>query len=596
MSIGAAVKTRPSAPSGQLELQLRDVAIEVKIAKASSRQIAESFPERTRLGLSRAFCVYAMETWWAQLRGRSRRALREPWCDVPELTDEPALGAARTVGELAARLSIEHAAYLIGSTYALMLPEAYRRKHGVFYTPPDVTRRLLDRVTAAGANWKTDTVLDPACGGGAFLGPVVARIIDATLGEQTASTVVTQIRQRVRGYELDPFAAWISQTFVDAVIWKRLGARAFRQLDLVEIGDSLTKAEDAPRFDVVIGNPPYGRTRLTPEQRKLFARSLFGHANLYGLFLDLAVRWTRPKGVVAFVTPTSFLSGEYYKRLRSLLAADAPPVAIDFVAERQGVFDDVLQETALAVYQRGEASGGVSIAFLSSGGGRLGATSAGSFDLPGDREQPWMFPRRLDLRATARALEKMPHRLSDWGYRVSTGPLVWNRHKPQLRWRVSKSTVPLIWAEAVSPDGKFIFRATRRNHAPYLAVNPKNEWVLVREPCVLLQRTTAKEQPRRLIAAELPAAFLKKHEAVAVENHLNMLVPTSPTPAVTPKVVAAFLNSAAADSAFRCINGSVAVSAFEIEAMPLPSPEAMAAVAEARGRRQVEAACAKLYS
>lgn len=595
MGAGAAVNTRSSAPLRQLELQLRDVAIEVKIAKAGSRQVAESFPERTRLGLSRAFCIHVMETWWAQLRGRSRRALRAPWCDAPELTDEYALGAAQAVGELAARLSVEHAAYLIGTTYALMLPEAYRRKHGVFYTPPDVTRRLLDRVTTAGANWRTDTVLDPACGGGAFLGPVVARIIDASIGERSPSAIVDQIRQQVRGYELDPFAAWISQTFVDAVIWKKLGARAFRPLNLVEVCDSLTKVE-APPFDVVIGNPPYGRTRLTPGQRKLFERSLFGHANLYGLFLDLAVQWTRPKGVVAFVTPTSFLSGEYYKRLRSLLAADAPPVAIDFVAERQGVFDDVLQETALAVYRRGGVSGDVSIAFLSAGRGRLEATPAGSFELPDDREQPWVFPRRYDLRATARALEKMPHRLSDWGYRVSTGPLVWNRHKEKLRWRTSKTTVPLIWAEAVTPDGKFIFRATRRNHAPFFAVTPEDEWVLVREPCVLLQRTTAKEQPRRLIAAELPAAFLQEHGAVTVENHLNMLVPTTSTPSVPPKVVAAFLNSAAADSAFRCINGSVAVSAFELEAMPLPSPKDMTTVAEARGRRQVEAACAKLYS
>ena len=44
-------------------------------------------------------------------------------------------------------------------------------------------------------------------------------------------------------------------------------------------------------------------------------------------------------------------------------------------------------------------------------------------------------------------------------------------------------------------------------------------------------------------------------------------------PAVSAGVVSALLNSEIIDQAFRCINGSVAVSAFELEALPLPPPE-----------------------
>ena len=43
----------------------------------------------------------------------------------------------------------------------------------------------------------------------------------------------------------------------------------------------------SPKFDLVVGNPPYGRVRLSAEQRERFARSLYGHANLYGLFTDV---------------------------------------------------------------------------------------------------------------------------------------------------------------------------------------------------------------------------------------------------------------------------------------------------------------------
>ena len=94
-------------------------------------------------------------------------------------------------------------------------------------------------------------------------------------------------------------------------------------------------------------------------------------------------------------------------------------------------------------------------------------------------------------------------------------------------------------------------------------------------PCVLLQRTTAKEQIRRLIAAELPPAFIEKHGAVVIENHLNMIKPLNGAPRVSPAVLAVLLNCEVVDQVFRCINGSVAVSAYELEALPLPSPEAM---------------------
>jgi adenine-specific DNA-methyltransferase len=77
-----------------------------------------------------------------------------------------------------------------------------------------------------------------------------------------------------------------------------------------------------------------------------------------------------------------------------------------------------------------------------------------------------------------------------------------------------------------------------------------------------------------------------------------MLRPTG-KPAVSAAVLAAFLNSAAADRAFRCVSGSVAVSAYELEALPLPAPEALAdlrgLVDEGADRPCIEVVCAGLY-
>ena len=171
----------------------------------------------------------------------------------------------------------------------------------------------------------------------------------------------------------------------------------------------------------------------------------------------------------------------------------------------------------------------------------------------------------------------MRDRLADWGYRVATGPLVWNRHKDQLRVRLAENTFPLVWAESITSDGRFVHRAEKRNHLPYFQTMQGDDWLKLRMRCVLVQRTTAKEQHRRLIAAAMPAGFVKKHGAVIVENHLNMILPTSKRgrPKVGAEALAAFLNSSIADEAFRCISGSVAVSAFELEALPVPPADKM---------------------
>jgi len=438
---------------------------------------------------------------------------------------------------------------------------------------------MLDMAEKSGIDWKGARVLDPACGGGAFLLPAAMRI-RAALAHLGPELQLDAITNQLCGFEIDTFGAWLSQAWLEIGLSDILVKTGGRLPKLVQVCDTLACEPTDLLFDLVIGNPPYGRVVLTAALRRHFARGLFGHANLYGLFTDIAMRWTKPAGVIAYVTPTSFLAGEYFKRLRSLLAAEAPPLAADFVHARKGVFEDVLQETLLATYRKGGKINGADVHHLdvvSDSSARI--THAGRFILPADPAGPWLAPRVPDRQSLIDRLSDMPDRLADWGYGVSTGPLVWNRHKDQLRVCADESTFPIIWAEAVSADGQFIYRAEKRGHLPHLHLKRGDEWLKVNVPCVLVQRTTAKEQARRLIAAEMPASFIKKHGAVVVENHLNMIRPASKRRAkVGTAALTAVLNSSIVDEAFRCISGSVAVSAFELEALPLPPPGAMIAI------------------
>jgi len=430
--------------------------------------------------------------------------------------------------------------------------------------------------------------------------------------------LVDTVAERLRGLEIDPFGAWASQVFLETTLMNVCRSAHKRLPLVVEICNSLLRTVDPhDKYDLVIGNPPYGRVTLNSDMRSRYKRGLYGHANLYGLFTDLGIRLTRPGGVIAYVTPTSFLAGEYFKALRKLLTDEAAPVNLDFLSVRKGVFDDALQETLLATYKREvRQSGRIAMPQNHTGSEcrrregtvhfiapldceRIEVTPAGRFSLPNTAGAPWLISRTPEQEKLVRVLHTMSHRLRDYGYKVSTGPLVWNRHKRQLSQNGGKGALPLIWAECVTGNGLFVFRADKKNHQPYFKPEAGDDWLICRHTCVLLQRTTAKEQTRRLIAAELPKKFLAQHGAVVVENHLNMIGPINGRPPVSTKVLAAFLNTDIVDKAFRCLSGSVAVSAYELEALPLPAPESLTRFAqlvnEAAERSEIEEAGYRLF-
>ncbi|HYW61913.1 MAG TPA: N-6 DNA methylase [Bradyrhizobium sp.] len=545
-----------------------------------ARAWGATVPERQRQQAAWAFIKAAIDEYIelsAKKLGRSLN-VTPPSIALTFTLDKAVIELARLVGQEASELSIEQACFQLSATYTALVPSGTRSELGMYYTPPALTQRLLDMAEEAGIDWQTAHVLDPACGGGAFLLPVALRMREAMKHGLRADDLLNNIMSRLRGFEIDPFAAWLTQTwleiaFADCLVGKRLPP-------VVQVRDTLEQEPSDTFFDLVIGNPPYGRMTLTASQRERFKRSLYGHANLYGVFTDIALRWAKPNGLIAYVTPTSFLAGEYFKSLRSLLAREAPPVAIDFIAARRGVFEDVLQEALLATYRKGGIGNWTPIHYLGvTSDISAGITHAGRFIVPPAAEKPWVVPRIPEHQTLVDRLAAMSSRLGDWGYQVSTGPLVWNRFKPQLRPKAGRDIFPLVWAEAVAWPNRFVHRAEKRSHQPYFYAREKDAWLKMSVPCVLLQRTTAKEQPRRLIAAEMPLSFIKKHGAVIVENHLNMIKPIAgQKPKVSTAALSALMNSGIADAAFRCISGSVAVSAFELEALPLPSPDAMAEV------------------
>jgi len=70
-----------------------------------------------------------------------------------------------------------------------MLPDDTRSRLGAYYTPPPLAERLVAMATKRRSELADVPVLDPACGGGAFLSAVAAPLVKGC-GQATASHIL----------------------------------------------------------------------------------------------------------------------------------------------------------------------------------------------------------------------------------------------------------------------------------------------------------------------------------------------------------------------------------------------------------------------
>jgi adenine-specific DNA-methyltransferase len=158
---------------------------------------------------------------------------------------------------------------------------------------------------------------------------------------------------------------------------------------------------------------------------------------------------------------------------------------------------------------------------------------------------------------------------------------VWNRRKADLHPRTGKTRAAIVWGADLR--GGQLRRDPSRDETRYLALQgtADEKTMLTTEPVILAQRTTAPEQARRLVCAELTPELLTKWGGrVVVENHVNIIKPNSKTktqPKVSQQLLTRLLATDELDRLLRCISGSVAVSSFELEALRFPDTDTLAA-------------------
>ena len=225
-------------------------------------------------------------------------------------------------------------AWLLGRVHEALLCSVERQAAGAHYTSREIAGGLLAWACVDGTRLSNETrICDPAVGGGAFLLAAAQLLLAA--GVEPAAIV----RRSLWGIDLNPVAVAVTDAALSHWAWRAgagspvtAGAHLARSNALLEGTAAWTGDEDAQRFDLVVGNPPFQSqldrtTARRPEQtdalRARFGEAVTGYADSATLFLLAARRMVRPGGRVALVQPVSVFGARDASRVRAELLSSA---------------------------------------------------------------------------------------------------------------------------------------------------------------------------------------------------------------------------------------------------------------------------------
>ena len=249
--------------------------------------------------------------------------------------------------------------------------------YGAIYTRRWVVELLLDL-----SGYTEDKPLgelvavEPACGDGAFLGPMVERLSSSLRmsGKDLASA-----SSAIRAFDLQPGNVEKSRAVVATTLlangWTGDEATA-TATSWVQHNDFLLGPPSDQSADFVLGNPPYIRLEDVSPARSAAYRSacptMGGRADIYVGFFEIGLRILREGGSLGYICADRWMRNQYGRQLRAFVSSGFAMDAVVHMHDVDAFEDPVSAYPAITVLRRGRQNGAL-VASTDSSFGEEGA-------------------------------------------------------------------------------------------------------------------------------------------------------------------------------------------------------------------------------
>ena len=126
--------------------------------------------------------------------------------------------------EILSELDFIDASYWLSTAYAMLSDDTTRKKLAMFFTPASLTTGLLSDLSDQGVDFSTQSFLDPACGGAAFLAPIALRMRAALKCQGwQPKRVLQHIESHLFGTDKDTTLCELSRLFLCMALYEDKG-------------------------------------------------------------------------------------------------------------------------------------------------------------------------------------------------------------------------------------------------------------------------------------------------------------------------------------------------------------------------------------
>ncbi|MBI5034912.1 MAG: N-6 DNA methylase [Chloroflexi bacterium] len=213
---------------------------------------------------------------------------------------------------------------LISGIYDTFLNIEERQIAGTYYTPAALVDFILDQTMPPSQVQLNMRILDQACGSGIFLVRAYERIIEAWQRQNkrraTGQELATILKNSIFGVDKEPEAIQVAAFNLHLAVLDYLDNSALREQEFVfpSLVDSnllignffstvVQKRLSDQKFDRVVGNPPWGRGKLTADESAwLKSRNrIVGGKQIAQVFMLAASEHCSENGEIALLAPAN---------------------------------------------------------------------------------------------------------------------------------------------------------------------------------------------------------------------------------------------------------------------------------------------------
>ena len=200
--------------------------------------------------------------------------------------------------------------------------------HGEVFTRPWVVELILDLVGyRSDADLGAAVMVEPACGAGAFLLPIVERLAESCtehgrdLADMGSAIRAFDVLDHNVDSSRESVASRLEELGQPVKVAKSLSSQWVRHGDFL-----LGGVDGSLEADYVVGNPPYVRLEDVPSEVSAAYRAecptMRGRADIYVGFFEKGLSMLGPEGRLGFICADRWMRNQYGERLRTLVTSD----------------------------------------------------------------------------------------------------------------------------------------------------------------------------------------------------------------------------------------------------------------------------------